>query len=129
MIRLNKIYRGIYSQNYVDGLLANPDTLTAVLYRNNVATAVTVTITELSPGRHAYSFTTLGEGDGWAETDDISLLVTATIDAVPYPLWLWSSVNSACVIIDDTSTSLGTLEAISTEAKNNAVVAALNTTQ
>jgi len=84
MIRLESLYQSIPVEVYSAGLLATPDEISGIVYRNGTATAVVVTYTPKSIGRYWASFTTLGEDDDWEETDRIVLETTVEIDGEDY---------------------------------------------
>ena len=109
MIRLNATYTGIEAQCWKDGVPADPDaTPTAILYRDGVATAQTVTVTSTSDtGRYLLSFTTLGAGAGWTVTDHLTVRVVAVIATTPYPALVFDSFSHPPQVADASVVSVG----------------------
>jgi len=72
----------------IDGELADATgTPTAVLYRNGVATSVTVTVASITGnGRYSASWTNAG----YATSDQLEVEVTATIGGRAYTSKIWS---------------------------------------
>lgn len=76
----------------VAGVPANPDSITAVLYRwvgsTRSASGVTVTPTAVgSDGEYKFTWT---NGD-WARTDELELVAIPVVSSVAYPATIWRS--------------------------------------
>jgi hypothetical protein len=78
---------------YEDGVPADPDSITAVLYRivagSRDASGVTVTpATTANAGERTFSWT---NDAGWARTDELELVAIPVFDGQPYPGVIWRS--------------------------------------
>lgn len=106
MIRVGKSYR-VRSRVFKLGVLANADsTPSAALYRNGTLDgAVTVTPTLISTGIYEYAWTI---PSGYAQTDSVIVVATATINGTPDPLVVFNSDVAASVITSDVSGGGGT---------------------
>ena len=101
MIRVNTAYVIPFSTTVAGVPTAADSTPTAVLWRNGSATAVSVTITTTAnTGIYHASFTT---DAGWASTDRIWIVASATIATVDYKAVAWDSFgepDSAAIVAD-----------------------------
>lgn len=86
---------------------AADSTPTAVLYRNGSASGVTVTVAATAvTGLYKITFTSLGTGDGWAITDVLHLVASATIDAVSgYVSVVWDSTGDVDAVMRGTDSA------------------------
>ena len=90
MIRLASAYRKRFVTEVAGIATAADATPTAILYRNGSASGTTVTVsTTAEDGVYLATFTT---DAGWAKTDQLELLLLATIDGdAGYKTVVWDS--------------------------------------
>lgn len=76
----------------VAGVPANPDSITAVLYRwvGSTRSASGVTVTPTAVGSGEYRFTWTNDA-GWSRTDELELVAIPVVDSVAYPATIWRS--------------------------------------
>jgi len=128
MIQLNHGYRKRFITKLAGIATAADSTPTAILYRNGSASGTTVTVsTTAETGVYLATFTT---DAGWAKTDHLELLVSATIDGDSgYKVVLWDSDGDVDAPMrgTDSANTVAPLDAAGTRAAVGLASANLDT--
>lgn len=102
MIVPGKAYRAT-GQMIIEDVEAPADSMVAVLYRNGaVDGAVVVTCTHISNGKYWYTWTMPG---GYAESDSVSVLATATVGVDTFNKWVFNSDDGSAEDVTDLATA------------------------
>lgn len=91
---------GVTDYVYVAGVAANPDSITAVLYRwvgsTRSASGITVTCTSVGSGEYRFTWT---NDAGFARTDELELVALPVVSGVTYPATVWRSHGSVDAVV------------------------------
>jgi hypothetical protein len=114
---------GVTDYVYVAGVAANPDSITAVLYRWVGATrsgsGITVTVTAVGSGEYKFTWTV---DAGFARTDELELVALPVVSGVTYPATVWRSHGGVDAVMRGTD---GAMLAASYTAPDNASITAI----
>lgn len=97
---------GVTDYVYVAGVAANPDSITAVLYRwvgaTRSASGITVTCTSVGSGEYRFTWT---NDSGFARTDELELVALPVVDSVTYPATVWRSHGAVDAVMRGTDSA------------------------